>query len=124
MTGTAIALPERSGSGSGPWGVKALPADFTADSVDASFPTFPLDPGGGALASVGVVPDADSPPDTLSVQILDVDGIDLLGGSGAIVTTARRLPVSPPEVFTPGLTLVLGGNTLVGAKARIVPYFL
>ncbi len=124
MAGSAIAGTVRSGSGSGPWGVKGLPVDFEADAVDASFPDFSPALEGGAAVAVGVVLDGATPPDTLDIKILDVDGIDLLAGAGAIVTTSRRLPISPPAPFTGRLTITVGGNTQVGARAKIIPYIL
>ena len=124
MPGTATAGAVRSSAGVGPWGLQGIPIDFVADSVDASFPSFPLSDLGGALVAVGIVYDEDVPPDTLSVVASDTDGIDLLAGSGAIISGTRRISISPPAPFTPGILLTLAGNTTVSAAVRLILYIV
>ena len=124
MPGKATAGAVRSSAGVGPWGLKGIPIDFVADAVDASFPSLPLSDLAGAFVAIGIVYDDAVPPDTLSVVVNDTDGIALLAGSGAIISGTRRISISPPAPFTPGISLVLGANTTVSAAVRIILYIV
>ena len=96
--------------------------DFTADSADGSYPQANL-PDTGLITGVTVV-FGDPAPDNIDIAIADQDGVDRLGGQGQGFTGTGKVSLGPPEMFVDGLIINLSGNTVNGARLRVVAYVI
>lgn len=106
--------------------LKKLTFEWTADtdgSVDAVSSNIRFD---GIPQAVEVVPGTPSPTASYAITLKNEYGRDILGGGGTglSATAAAALTPSPEGVpVTGGLTLAITGNSVNGAKGKVVIYF-
>ena len=100
----------------------AVEFDFTADAADASFPVGSSDVGlGGLIDDVGIIFDAVTAPNTLTISIKDGYGAVIYSAVGVTATQARGLLMQSIPIVN-GLTITLTANATNSAKVKIVIY--
>lgn len=100
----------------------AVSAVFTADATDASIPDLDLSGLPSAfLTDIAVVVDDTTPPDTLTVTVLDIDGATAFTETG--ITATARVAASDRPALVRGCTVAFSANTTNSAKARVTLYF-
>lgn len=99
----------------------SLKRTFIADLSNASVPDWKIDDVRPAfLADIGVVFDAVTPPNAVTITIKDVDGLqvyqNIFGGS-------ERLTIDERPSLIDGAIISISGNSTNGAKAKVVLNF-
>jgi hypothetical protein len=96
---------------------------FTASSTDASVPNWvitDIDPA--LLADFGVVFDGVTPPDAVTINILDVDGLAVATATG--VSSSGRTSLATKPSLVGGCTVQVSGNTTNSAVCKVILNFL
>ena len=110
----------RLGSKKQAWSAEII---FTADGSGVFAAETLPDLGVNIFSGISVVFGA-TPPNALALTVDDADGIDLLSGAGASITSTKRITNSPPQIFSSGLTVTPTGNTTAGATITVKLYFI
>ena len=99
----------------------SLKRTFIADSSNASVPDWKIDDVRPAfLADIGVVFDAVTPPDTVTITIKDIDGLQVYQN---IFSGSERLTIDERPSLIGGAIISISGNSTNGAKAKVVLNF-
>ena len=98
----------------------ALKRQFTA-GADGSVDDWKVDDVRPAfLADIGVVFDAVTPPDTVTITIKDIDGLQVYQN---IFSGSERLTIDERPSLIGGAIISISGNSTNGAKAKVVLNF-
>ena len=98
----------------------ALKREFTA-AADGSVDDWVVDEVKPAfLADIGVVFDAVTPPDTVTITIKDIDGLQVYQN---IFSGSERLTIDERPSLIGGAIISISGNSTNGAKAKVVLNF-
>ena len=101
-----------------------------ADDSDGSYPDTEISNVGGYLIAVYVKPGTTTPTTAMDLTV-KMDGIDLLGGTGADIDTSKNTLITPQDTalniiyppFVGPLTQSLSGNSVNSADVEIFYFF-
>lgn len=99
----------------------AVKRGFTADSSDATVPKWVIDDiSPSFLSDIGVVFDSVTPPNEVTITVNDIDGLQVCQGT---FTQSERGTFEGRPSVVGGCEVVITGNTINGAKAKIILNF-
>lgn len=75
----------------------------------------------GKLTGIGFIPDETTPPNALTVNLTDRDGLAVIPPA-LFPATGGRVAITPPQNIIDGATPALSGNSIAAAKGTIVLY--